>query len=245
MNLLSKYLKWIVGIVTIIGVILSAYSLFYKEKPKLEVQTISERLLTAPTDVKDLIVNYRFKDTINVHNLWQVQYVIRNIGDVTLIGEGANNIIIGNGLPCNYSKDGQILSSHITLNTVDAVLKDNKIMFKQWRKNEFIELTALIESVECPKLTISDRDIKDSEIIYTKYSPSTINENIKLIDYFPKGFANILKWIVVVAYLILFIATLTEIKKQLFSISIGEKIVIIIIWGVFIISILSPLLWIF
>lgn len=193
-NWFDKLIKWIVVLIPVVAAVVTIYVYFHKSIPKIEVQTISERLLTSTTQVEDLAVKYTY-DSLEVHNLWQIQYVIRNVGDVTIVGRGADNMVIGDGVRCLFNvKNSSILSLAKVDDNFEAELNKYNIRFKQWRVNEFVELSALIESAEKPILKISDRDIRDSEIIYTQFNP-TDNSTIRthLFDCIPNTIFQILR----------------------------------------------------
>ncbi len=193
MEVFTKYIKTISTLVAITAGIVTIYFYFHKECVILEVKAMSVQLLTESTSTDDLKVQYFYKDTIPVQNLWQIQYVIRNIGDATLIGTGENKQLLSENLPLIIKNQEHIYSIAITQSNNEASLLNNRICFKQWRSGEFVELIAFVESKEQPQLIISDRDIKDSEIIYQKYTPETINENARIIDYLPRWLAQTIK----------------------------------------------------
>lgn len=193
MEVFTKYIKTISTLVAIAAGIISIYFYIHKECVILEVKAMSVQLLTESTSTDDLKVQYFYKDTIPVQNLWQIQYVIRNIGDATLIGTGENKQLLSENLPLTIKNQEHIYSIAITQSNNEAYLLNNRICFKQWRSGEFVELIAFVESKEQPQLIISDRDIKDSEIIYQTYTPETINENVKIIDYLPRWLVQTIK----------------------------------------------------
>ena len=164
MEIFTKYIKTISTLVAITVGIVTIYFYFHKECVILEVKAMSVQLLTESTSTDDLRVQYFYKDTIPVQNLWQIQYVIRNIGDATLIGTGENKQLLSENLPLTIKNQEHIYSIAITQSNNEASLLNNRICFKQWRSGEFVELIAFVESKEQPQLIISDRDIKDSEI---------------------------------------------------------------------------------
>ena len=185
METIFKSLKWITSLATIAGVVLTAYFYLHKERVTLEVKAMSVQLLTAATSTEDLRVEYFYKDTIPVQNLWQIQYVIRNIGDATLVGTGEGKQLLSKNLPFSIENEYKIYSLSINQSNNDAILSGNQICFKQWRSGEFVEITGFVESNEPPQLIISDRDIKDSKIVYETYTPEITNENAKIIDRLP------------------------------------------------------------
>ena len=190
MNKLLEHIKMIGIIISIIIGIITLYSYINGEKVIIEIQTLNERLLTEDSNIAELSVNYKYRDSIDVKNLWLLQYIIRNNGNITIVGEGEDNIIIGDGIPLIFSDTCRLLSLRVSNDNNNAYLVKNKLLFKQWRKDEFVEITAFIESIKRPKLSISDRDIKDSEIIYSTYTPTIKKSDYKLIYSFPSYLIN-------------------------------------------------------
>lgn len=164
----ASVIGWIVTTLIAItgGVVLPLYFNLHRERVVLEIRTVSVRFLTQPAATSDLKVQYFYKDTIPVQNLWQVRYIIRNIGDETIAGVDDGRELSYKNLPFAIESADGICSVEITQSDNGAVLDGNLICFKQWRSGEFVEVTVLAEGSEAPQLTISDRDIKDSEIVY-------------------------------------------------------------------------------
>lgn len=233
----DKFLKWAGVLIAVAGIGVPIYFSCRKDIPKIEVQTISERLLTSPTQVEGLEVKYTY-DSLEVHNLWQMQYVIRNVGDVTIVGRGSDNMVIGDGVRCLFNvKNSSILSLAKVDDNFEAELNKFSIRFKQWRVNEFIELSVLIESEEKPILKINDRDIRDSKIIYTQFNP-TDNSTIRphLFDRIPNTLFKVLRFIYtsVLLGLIYFVIYFFDKSKFL-----GERIAILVFVFICIVGILS------
>jgi len=102
------------------------------------------------------------------------------------------------------------------------------------------------DGLDSPCLTICDRDIVDSEITYSVYSPKTDTSNKKLIDYLPNFVKATLKWIIVAIIITVSLASIVEVIKQTKKQSGVLVIVLTIIACLIIIAIFaSPLLWIF
>lgn len=237
MNWFNKLIKGFIVLISVVAAAVSIYLGFHKSIPKIEVQTISERLLTSPTQVEGLEVKYTY-DSLEVHNLWQMQYVIRNVGDVTIVGRGSDNMVIGDGVRCLFNvKNSSILSLAKVDDNFEAELNKFSIRFKQWRVNEFIELSVLIESEEKPILKINDRDIRDSKIIYTRFNP-TDNSTIRphLFDRIPNTLFKVLRFIYtsVLLGLIYFVIYFFDKSKFL-----GERIAILVFVFICIVGILS------
>lgn len=236
MEILTRYIKTIGTLVAIATGIVTIYFYLHKECVILEVKAMSVQLLTESTSTDDLCVQYFYKDTIPVQNLWQIQYVIRNIGDETFIGIGENKQLLSENLPLSIENVEHIYSIAIAQSNNEASLVNNQICFKQWRTGEFVELIVFVESKETPQLIINDRDIKDSKIIYQKYTPETINENVKIIDYLPKWLVQTIK---IIYYILGGILTLGVIITICQDGTWINKLSVVIVW----LFLWIPLLW--
>lgn len=186
MEKIFSYIGKLATIVTIIGGCVAIYFAFHEKQIKLDVQTSSAENLTTHKATQDLSVKYYFQDSLEVHNLWRMQWVIRNIGDQTIIGTGTESHLFNNGLPFSFTDSCQIISLQMTGNNNNAILQPSRIWFQQWRRNEYVELTAFIESVKQPEILLSNRDVIDSEISYSQYSPESTANKSYIIEYFPR-----------------------------------------------------------
>lgn len=205
-------------IFTIIGAIVSlivggftVYFYFEKDNPKLEVTTYSEQLITQQRNIDNLRAIYIYKDSLEVNNLWQIKCNIRNVGKSTIVGQGENSTLIDDVISYSFSDSVRVLYCDITNNTIGAKNENNSISFKQWRSDEFIEISALIESSECPQFKINHRDIIDADVNYKQIV--TLNDTEKLIEYLPKEVAYVLRYIWLVYQLCITLLTFPILKK--------------------------------
>lgn len=243
--------KYIWGVVTVSGVVIAALSFYYqfikKEIVSLNIERVNAVLLTRPLDIKGLSVTYTFNDTIEVKELWQTTFLIRNTGDKTILGEGfAGKNIRDTHIPIVIRDCNQLLSATISDNSNGATLSKDRLYIKQWRPNEYVEITVISEGPNPPSLKISDREIMESEISYSVYSPKQDSGKKRLIDWLPNWFAFVLKWFLVIFITIgtislLFFQLPRESKKVP---ELGIKIFFALL--VLLVSLLfaSPLLWI-
>ena len=251
-------------IFTIIGAIVSLivggftlYFYFKKDNPKLEVTTYSEQLITQQRNIDNLRAIYIYKDSLEVNNLWQVKYIIRNIGKKTIVGKGVNSMLIEDGVGYSFSDNANVLYCDINHNDIDAKLDNNSIKFSQWQANEYIEIDAVIESSTMPKFSIDNRDIVDAEIRYSQLITNHSKEP-KLIQFVPKEFALILKYVWIV-YQLMFMFVFGCIIYMLIKKGIIKKrsLPLLNAWGVKIylsyklmlllicIILMTPILWMF
>ena len=238
MDKLFSYIGKIATVITIIGGVVAIYFAFYEKRIKIDVQTSIAENLTSHKTIQDLSVRYYYQDSLEVDNLWRMQWVIRNIGDKTIVGTGSEcQLLNEKGLPFHFSSNAQILSLNISNCNNNAILQNDCIQFQQWRKGEYVEIVAFIESDVKPEIRISDRDVVDSEISYSKYTPETISSKNSIIELLPAWLSKTLFAI----YLALAAFTVLACITSLFTkgVTTASKIGLTIILA----FMLIPLLW--
>lgn len=238
MEKIFNYIGKIATLITIIGSCTAIYFAFHEKQIKLDIQTTYAENITTYKPIQNISVKYYYQDSLEVNNLWKMQWTIRNTGDKTIIGSGNNSQLLSNSLPLNFNNNIKILSLEITNSNNNANLQNENIFFQQWRRDEYIEITAFIESQEQPRIQINDRYIIDSEISYSEYSPNSINDNNSLIKNIPTWLYKTLR---IIYFILAGCACLTCIfsifdQKNNFSIKIGLFF--------FLLFLLIPLLWI-
>ena len=137
--------------------------------------------------------------------MWETTFVIRNTGKTTILGEGfSGKNIKDDCLPIQIANCEQLLYATITNSSNSSRLDKSKLYFSQWKQDEYVEIKLITEGKKSPSLRISDRDIIDSKITYSEYSPKVDESNKKLIDSAPKGIAIFFKWFytVIVAFML-------------------------------------------
>ena len=183
-------------------------------------------------------VKYYYQDSIEVHNLWRMQWVIRNTGDKTIVGAGNDSQLLNNGLPLRFSNGNQVLSLRINNSNNNAILRDTCLWFQQWRRGEYVELTAFIENDKQPEIQVSDRDIVDSKISYSKYSPESTMIRSSIIEYLPQWVSKTLKIIYYIFSSIMLLACIAILFSKDNDFSTKMSIIVIYLF------MLTPLLWI-
>lgn len=245
---MKKFLTIFFAILSVVIAALTLYyQAFYKETVTLNIEKVTATLLTRPLNIEGLKVSYTYHDTINVEKLWQTTFVIRNTGTKTILGEGfSGKNIRNNYIPIQINNCVQLLSSFISNCNNGAILMNNHLYIPQWRPEEYVEITVISEGPHAPELKISDREIVDSEITYSTYSPKPDMSNKKMIDYLPKGIAGFLKWSIVITIIIMSFVSIAQFKKQLKTVpGTGTKIFTFIAWLIIVVIFALPLLWIF
>ena len=137
--------KYLTLVFTIIGVIIAGigvyYQIFYHEKISLDIKKITSTQLTRPLNIDGLKVAYTFHDTINVNQLWQTSFVIRNTGSKTILGEGfVDKNIRKNYIPINIESCKQLLSAQITNCNNGVTFVNKRLFITQWRPDEYVEI---------------------------------------------------------------------------------------------------------
>ncbi len=246
---MKKYLAIFFTIVSVVIASLTLYyQAFYKETVSLNIERVTATLLTRPLNIEGLKALYTYHDTIKVEELWQTTFVIRNTGTKTILGEGFSGKNIRNAyIPIRIEKCTQLLSASIINCNNGATLSNNHLCIPQWRPDEYVEIMVISEGPDVPDLIISDREIIDSEITYSVYSPKPDRNNKKLIEYLPKGIESFLKWSIVIIIVIMSVVSIIEFRKQSKKTiqGTGTKIFTFIAWLIIVILFALPLLWIF
>lgn len=120
-------------------------------------------------------------------------------------------------------------------------------------ENEYIDIVALIQSKSdiAPSISMNERDIIDSDVIFSEYRPAEVNANMRLIDRLPRGFANIFKWVIVGGIIIgvflsIFVAYfLIDEERKNSKPRIWVKYFVLFACIAIILLFCAPLLWIF
>ena len=250
MKIIGLFSTVVVGVVTLVG---GYYQFVHRDIVQVEVRTIDKMRLDTH-NVENLTIKYLYQDSIEVNNVWTMRYVISNVGSKTIIAKGSNSNILPEYLPITIENSIQVLSFEVASNfPVTTRQENNKILldFRQWRRNEYIDIVALIQSKNDtePFMSIDDRDIIDAEIIFSEYRPAEFNANRKLIDHLPRWLAVSLKWVIVV--IIFFVAVMLiwtaykQLKADILEKSKLESIAGFVMVLFVALMLCVPLLWMF
>ncbi len=248
MSKLIGSIKLIGGVILFaIAILTFYYQVIYENKTVLEIQTIDKTLLTTAPNIKGLSVQFKFNDSIVVKNLWRIRYLIKNIGDVNILGEGNNSLLLKSGIPLSFGHNCKIIKCSIVSENNSAKLYGSNIVFKQWRPKEYVELEVFLECKKNnPQIVISDRDIVNSEIIYTVFTPQMNKSEKKLIDRFPQKWINPMKWTSTIVFGFMLILGMFQIKTQFNAMpDKPTKVLFLILSLIFIISLIFPIFWMF
>ncbi len=150
----------------------------------LNIEQANATLLNKPLNVDGLEVFYRYNGIAPIGNIWQTVYLIRNTGNETIYGKGfTEKNLRDDALQLRISNYRKLLSCDMSDQNCKASLEDDKLNISQWRHDEYIEITILSEGDSAAALSIDDRDIANSKIVYSR-SKTRNENNTRLIDRF-------------------------------------------------------------
>lgn len=228
---MKKTLIWTL-IITIIGAAIPiCWNLCTAEHKEITIQ--EERKIDFPNEGLAIVHN----DSVRLdHYSHIVEYSISNTGNTTIVGFGPNSDLLTTDNALQIAADSVIVK--LCDNDYAITLDNNHICFKQMRTNEKISLICITNEVSDSSLIqISDRDIKDTDIIYSKSSD-------KLTTFEKTTPTN--RWIAVIGFLVNVLIILYMVISDFWKYAKGNirMIVITIIWAIGILYTLSlPLRW--
>jgi hypothetical protein len=209
---MNKLLKNIVTIITVlagVAAIVGVYIQIKEHNPELEIKTLSIDKLTDLPNVDGLKANYLYKnDTVN--SLWKLHYLVSNVGDEIIIGQGNKKNIIKDNLKFNINDGFRILEVNNEKNPdFNIYLKSNQILldFLQWKPQENIELIIYTEQIKeniLPSFTTNEREIINGKVSYTELLDNLVKKE-SLFKKLPKTLQSILWWFGIVFFGLLFI----------------------------------------
>lgn len=219
---MKKNFANIIAILTISITAIGFYLEHEKRSPTIEVKTIIEDKLTGLPVVDGLQASYKYNGN-DVKSLWKLHYIISNVGNEILIGEGSKKNIIKNNISFSLGSKFKILefNKHNSDSPFSIQIEGNdvSISFLQWRPQESFELILYAEQLEkvgIPELKTNEREIINGKVIYS--SLQDINNKKSLYSTFPIYIQSILYWIAMLFYgLLIFvmpIVWLTEFIKK-------------------------------
>ena len=228
---MKKTLIWTL-IFTLIGAAIPiCWNLCTVEHKEITIQ--EERKIDFPNGSLALVHNDSVRLT---HYCHIVEYSISNTGNTTIIGFGPNSDLLITDNALRIAADSVIVKLYD--NDYDITLDNNHIRFKQLRPNEKISLICITDKVlDTSLIQICDRDIKDADIVYSKY--------IDKLTTFDKT-TPLNRWIAVIGFLfnLLIIISLVIIEALDFVKRKPLRIVGIIVWVICLLYTMSlPLRW--
>lgn len=186
---MGKKIIWLI-VSSVIGVVITTcWNEFNADCKEL---TICEERIIDIFDTFDDDFIICTKDSQRLDNYRIIEYSITNTGNTTIVGTGVQSDLLVDDNSLQIAHDSVIVK--ISGKDESVNLFNNHIHFKQIRPNEKITLIcASNQNAENHLIYISDRDIKDINIIYTK-------RNSKLTTF--EKTTSINRWINVFLFLL-------------------------------------------
>lgn len=228
---MKKTLIWTL-IFTLIGAAIPiCWNLCTAEHKEITIQ--EERKIDFPNEGLAIVHN----DSVRLdHYSHIVEYSISNTGNTTIVGFGPNSDLLTTDNALRIATDSVIVKLYD--NDYSITLDNNHIRFKQIRPNEKISLICITNKVlDTSLIQISDRDIKDTDIIYTKSS-----DKLTTFEKTPP----INRWIAVAGFLLNLLMIIVLIIMALLEFIKGKpfRILMLIIWIISLLYTMSlPLRW--
>ena len=231
---MKKTLVWTL-IITLIGAALPiCYDLFKSEHKELTIQ--EERKIDF-LNKSDGTLSLIYNDSVKLDSSnYILEYSITNTGNATIVGAGPNSDLLtaDNGL--RIASDSTIVKLYD--NDYSVTINNNHVYFKQIRPGEKFSLICITNKVSDKGLIqIRDRDIKDTDVIYTKYSDQ--------LTTFEKT-TPLNRWIAVISFLLNLLMIMAIIIMESLDLVKGKplRFVGMIIWIICVLYTMTlPLRW--
>ena len=231
---MKKTLVWTL-IITLIGAALPiCYDLFKSEHKEL---TIQEEQKIDFLNKSDGTLSLIYNDSVKLDSSnYILEYSITNTGNATIVGTGPNSDLLtaDNGL--RIASDSTIVKLYD--NDYSVTINNNHVYFKQIRPGEKFSLICITNKVSDKGLIqIRDRDIKDTDVIYTKYSDQ--------LTTFEKT-TPLNRWIAVISFLLNLLMIMAIIIMESLDLVKGKplRFVGMIIWIICLLYTMTlPLRW--
>lgn len=191
----------VASIATIFGL---AYQLTQSDKKTIEIKELTLEKLTDLPSVEGLKAKYTFKDSI-VTSLWKLNYLITNLSEGPIIGEGNQKDIIKDKITFRVPDNFQILEVKKNDKNAPFIIRYDKssikVSFLQWISNESLDISIYVEQTsqgESPSLITNEREIIGGHIVYNSFQSGLDQSSRRLIDYFPNSMEVVLWWILII-----------------------------------------------
>jgi hypothetical protein len=253
--IIKRLYSFLIGIITIISVIIAVIQYFSEDIIELEVKAINKTQLTKIANIDGLTVEFLYKDSV-VKNLWQIIYLIKNVGSKTIVAKGDSKNILEENLSISFNDSVKVLFADTAYGNfpITIIGFENNVAnldFQQWQKSEYTYIVAIVENFgeTEPYIIINRRDIVDAKVTFLE-QPTEIKRKKKLIEYFGHSILmDILKLeaiiLIIIPYAAFAFTEIRDFRRKPNNTSIRDKINIIFWVSSTIIAAFLPLLWFF
>lgn len=233
-------------VITIVASFFIAWYFNHDKETIIDIQKISDVQITHQPDVDGLSAIFLFYDSVLQHDLWRTTYVLRNVGETTLFGDGFDNANIRNKyIDLDIHNCSNVLSVSIDTSNNAALIINNKLYVRQWRPTEYVVLTIVSEGTNSPSLMLNDRDIKNAKITTSVFSPSEDRKDKRIIDVLPQKMVNVLRWICLAISLFFALIFSIALPLSVKTSSKSDKVSTYCLLFAMLLIILLPLCWMF
>lgn len=187
--------NWLVGILAVVVAIVGLVIMLIPEKTEVTAQILSCGELTKYSPIAELKGHFTYAGE-DVAHLWKLTVQLVNSGGKTIVGEGNQKNIIGEGLNFVFPDDTRILNIEEEANTFQSTITQPEptqiqIQFRQWRSGEY-SITCFYVASDKPldadplPTTPIIRDIIDGDVVIEDLTETRPEERISLIDHLPR-----------------------------------------------------------
>jgi len=179
--------------VGLVALVIGLLSYFGKEKAEVTAQVLACDELTTYHPELEAKFTYAGEE---VMHLWKLKVNFVNSGDKTIVGEGNQANILGEGLNFVFPDGTRVLRVEEETDTFEcSIVQTNsnefQIQFSQWRSGEYMIGSFYVASEQpltvdpCP--AVPSRDIIDGDTIVENLTEKGPEERMSLIDRLPTG----------------------------------------------------------
>lgn len=183
------------GILALAATIVGVVMMIRAEKTEVTAQVLSCGELTEYSPIAELKGHFTYAGE-DVAHLWKLTVKLINSGDKTIVGEGNQKNIIGEGLNFVFPDDTRILNIEEEANTFQSTIMQPEpnqiqIQFRQWRSGEY-SITYFYVASDKPldadplPTTPIIRDVIDGDVVIEDLTETRPEERISLIDHLPR-----------------------------------------------------------
>jgi len=184
----------VVGLFALVATIVGVVVMLRTEETEVAAQVLSCGELTEYSPIAELKGHFTYTGE-DVAHLWKLTVKFINSGDKTIVGEGNQKNIIGEGINFVFPDDTRILNIEEEVNTFQSTITQPeqnqiRIQFSQWRSGEYRIISLYVASDEPldadPLPTAPARDIIDGDILIEDLTERGPLELITMIDRLPR-----------------------------------------------------------
>lgn len=191
----SIFFGVVVPVVALVLTIVGVYFMVRAEKTEVAAQVLSCGELTKYSPIAELKGHFTYAGE-DVAYLWKLTVKFVNSGDKTIVGEGNQKNIIGEGINFMFPDNTRILKVEEEANTFQSTIMQPEpnqlqIRFRQWRSGEYSIKSFYVASDKPlytdPLPAAPTRDIVDGDILVEDLTQRGPAERRSLIDYLPRA----------------------------------------------------------